>query len=95
MAQLSGGEPLSPKLLTRGAPTTFPFGLCNAAETFGRLVAQRTHPSSMNSEFVGMADYVSESFFNLLTEGSETLSGSDSSRGSHHPSRECFMAKKL
>ena len=32
-----------------------------------------------------------ESFHDLLAEEPESLSGSNSSRGSHHPSRECFM----
>ena len=32
-----------------------------------------------------------ESFHDLLIEEPESPLGSDSSRGSHHPSRECFM----
>ena len=46
----------------------------------------------MNDEFVGMTEYVTESFHDLLVEESESPSSSDSSRGSHHPSHECFMA---
>jgi hypothetical protein len=46
----------------------------------------------MDNEFGGMMDYVTESFHNLLARDSEVISDSDSSRGSHHPSRECFMA---
>ena len=38
-----------------------------------------------------MTEYVAESFHDLLAGESESLSNSDSSRGSHHPSRECFM----
>jgi hypothetical protein len=45
-----------------------------------------------NDKFVGMADYVTESFYDLLVGDSEGISDSDSSRGSHHTSRECFMA---
>jgi hypothetical protein len=45
-----------------------------------------------DDEFVGVADYVSESFHDLLTGESETISDSDSDRGSHHPSLECFIA---
>ena len=45
----------------------------------------------MNNEFVGMTEYVAESFHDLLTGELESASSSDSSRGSHHPSRECFM----
>ena len=39
-----------------------------------------------------MIEYVMESFHDLLAGESESPSSSDSSRGSHHPSRECFMA---
>ena len=69
----------------------FPFGLRNAAETVGHLVMQRTPPSPANDEFVGMAEYVAESFHDLLPGELESSSGSDSSMGSHHPSHECFM----
>ena len=40
---------------------------------------------------MGMTEYVTKSFHNLLAGESELHSGSDSSRGSHHPSRECFI----
>jgi hypothetical protein len=53
------------------------------------------HLSSANDEFVGMMDYITESFHDLLMGDSEAISNSDSSRGSHHPSRECFMADTL
>ena len=49
-------------------------------------------PSPTNNEFKGMTEYVMESFHNLLAGESESPSSSSSSRGSHHPSRECFMA---
>ena len=55
-------------------------------------MAQCMHPSPMNDEFVGMTEYVVESFHDLLTGESESPSDSNSSRGSHHPSREYFMA---
>jgi hypothetical protein len=45
----------------------------------------------MNDEFVGMVDYVIESFYDLLVGDSKGTSDSDSSRASHHPSCECFM----
>lgn len=48
--------------------------------------------SLMNGEFMGMADYVVELFHDLLMVDSKSLSDSDSSRRSHHPSWECFMA---
>ena len=69
-----------------------PFGFRNAAETVRNLVVQRTPPFPMNDEFMGMAEYVVESFHDLLMGESESPSNSDSSRGSHHPSRECFLA---
>ena len=71
---------------------TLMFGLRNAAETVGLLVAQRTPPSPTNDEFMGMTEYIMESFYDLLVEESELPSSSDSSRGSYHPSHECFMA---
>jgi hypothetical protein len=46
----------------------------------------------MNNEFIGMTDYVLESFYDLLTKGSEADSDSNSSGGRHHHSHECFMA---
>ena len=46
----------------------------------------------VNDEFVGMTEYVTESFHDLLTGETESPTTSDSSRGSHQPSRECFMA---
>ena len=56
------------------------------------LVAQRAIPSPANNEFVGMIESVTESLHGLLAEGPRSDSASDSNRGSHHPSRECFMA---
>lgn len=50
-------------------------------------------PSDMDDEFMGMADYASESIYDLLRIDFESLSETHSSDGSHHPSRECFMAK--
>ena len=48
-------------------------------------------PSPANDEFVGVIKHVMKSFHDLLVEEPESPSGSNSSRGSHHPSRECFM----
>ena len=42
-----------------------------------------------------MTEYVIESFNDLLAKESESRSISDSSRGSHHPSCECFMVGTL
>jgi hypothetical protein len=50
------------------------------------------HPLSTNDKFVGMADYIMESFHDLLTRDFEMIFDLDSSRGSHHPSRECLIA---
>ena len=41
---------------------------------------------------MGMTEYVAESFHDLLAGGLGSSSDSDSSRGNHHPSHECFMA---
>ena len=38
-----------------------------------------------------MIEHVTKSLHNLLTEELGSSSGSDSSRGSHHPSWDCFM----
>ena len=38
-----------------------------------------------------MIEHVAESFHDLLAEEPESPSGSDSSRGNHHPSHECIM----
>jgi len=70
-----------------------PFGLRNVAATVSHLLAQRTIPSPMNNEFMGMIESITESLHDLLAEGPGSDSSSDSGRGSHHPSRECFMAE--
>ena len=77
---------LSPEHSAWSAPMAFSFGLRNAAATVSHLVAQRTIPSHANNEFVGMIESMMESLHGLLTEGPGSDSGSDSSRGSHHPS---------
>jgi hypothetical protein len=51
------------------------------------------HPPPANDEFIGMTDYVMESFYDLLMGDSKGISDSDSSKGSHHPSHECFMVE--
>ena len=86
MTQLAGGEPLSLKYLIRSAPTVLPFGLRSTAETVGHLVAQRMPSSPMNDEFMGMTEYIMESFHDLLAGESKSPSVSDTSRGIHHPS---------
>jgi hypothetical protein len=48
-------------------------------------------PSFADDEFMGMADYIVESFHDLLAGDSEAIFDSDSSGGSHHPSHECFI----
>ena len=73
----------------------FLFDLRNTAVTISHLVAQRTIPSPVNNEFVGMIESIMESLHGLLAEEPGLDSGSDSSRGSDHPSRECFMAETL
>ena len=68
-----------------------PFDLHNATETVGHLVASCLPPPPTNDECMGVTEYVMESIHDLLAEESESPSGSDSSRGSHHPFHECFM----
>ena len=76
----------------RTALPGIPHPVRHAVETIGHLVAQCTPPSSTNDGFVGMTEYVPKSFHDLLAGESESPSDSDTSRGSHPPSRECFMA---
>ena len=77
----------------RNAPTAFPFDLRNAVATACHLMALRmVHPPA-DSEFMGVIEHDTESLHKLLTEELESSSSSDSGRGSHHPSRECFMAE--
>ena len=54
-------------------------------------MAQHMSLSPMNDEFIGMTEYVAESFHDLLVGELESPSSPDSSRRSHHPSHECFM----
>ena len=49
------------------------------------------HPSLTDDEFVGMIEYVAESFHDILVGDLEMIFDSNSHRGSHHPSQECFM----
>jgi hypothetical protein len=48
---------------------------------------------SWHNAFVGMADHIVDSIHDFLESGSETFFDSNSSEGSHHPSRECFMVE--
>ncbi|XP_066341302.1 large ribosomal subunit protein uL2-like [Miscanthus floridulus] len=47
----------------------------------------------MDIEFVGAIEQVTETLYGLLNEEPGSFSSSDSSRGSHHPSWECFMTQ--
>ena len=67
------------------------FGLRNTAVTISHLVAQCMFPPPTNDEFMGVIEHIVESFHDLLAEELESLSCSNSGRGSLHPSRECFM----
>jgi hypothetical protein len=49
-------------------------------------------PPPVDSEFIGMANYLMESIHDLLVSDSKSISDSGSSRGSYHPLCECFMA---
>jgi hypothetical protein len=67
--------------------------LRNTAQIVERHVALLSSQLLENDEFVGMANFSVESTHDLPTGDSETISRSASSEGSHHPSRECFMAE--
>ena len=84
---------VTPEHSARSTPMALPFGLRNATATISHLVAQRTIPSPTNNEFVGMIESITETLHGLPAEGSGSDSSSDCGRGSHHPSRECFMAE--
>jgi len=106
-AELFVGEPSFPEIPDRDTFAAFPFGLRNAVQDMWRLITQRmaskpadTEPidttdtefgDTTKTEFIGMADYVSESIHDLAGP-SESLSGSGSCDVSHYPSHECFMA---
>ena len=84
---------LSSEHSTWSASMALPFGLRNTVATISHLVAQHTIPSLVNNEFMGMIESITESLHGLLMEEPGPDSSSDSSRGSYHPSRECFMAE--
>lgn len=56
---------------------------------------RRLATTPVDDEFIGVVDQISESFFDLLDQGSETGSESGSSDESHHPSRECHMVQLM
>ena len=70
----------------------FPYGLRNTVATACHLMALRMVQTPANIEFVGVIEHDTESLHKLLIEEPESSSSSGSSMGSHHPSRECFMA---
>ena len=86
MTWSSGVGSLSLEHHIRSAPIALPFGLRNAAATVSHLVAQCMVQPPMNNKFVGVIEHIIESLHNLLIEEPGSSSGSDSSRGSHHPS---------
>ena len=67
------------------------FGLHNAAETVSHRVAQCMIPPPTNDKFVVVIEHIAKSFHDLLAEEPESPFGSNASRGSHHPSHECFI----
>ena len=90
--EVSHNVTLCPEGPIRSAPTVFPFGLCNAAATASHLLALWMVQSPIDIEFVGAIEHGIETLYGLLNEEPGSFSSSDSSRGSHHPSQECFMA---
>ena len=47
--------------------------------------------SPTDIEFVGVIEHDTETLYELLNKEPGSFSSLDSSRGSHHPSQECFM----
>jgi hypothetical protein len=78
MAQLYGAEPLSLEIMVESALTAFLFGLHSTAEDVHLLVALRFGSLPADDEFMGMIDYVLESFHDLVVGESEVISNSDS-----------------
>jgi len=80
---------LSLERSTRRASMALPFGLRNAAATAGHHLALCMVQPPTDNKF----EHDPKTLHELLMEELESSSSSDSSRGSHHPSRECFMAR--
>jgi hypothetical protein len=93
VTQLASGEPLSSDVLTQGTSMAFPYGLRNVAQVIECHVARLSSPTLTSNEFVGMAEFFVETIHDRPASDLESISGSASSKGSHHPSRECFMAE--
>ena len=70
-----------------------PFSLRNAAASTGHHLALCMVQPPMDSEFMEAIEHDPKTLHGLLTEEPELSSSSDSCRGSHHPSRECFMVQ--
>jgi hypothetical protein len=62
MAQLSGGEPLSPEISVGNVPTTFSFDFRNTMEAIRCLAAPHIFLSPMDYEFMGLTEHASERF---------------------------------
>lgn len=60
--------PLRSELLDESRLTVFPFGLRNDAGDWLYLASWPRHPPPVSDEFVGMADYMSDSLYDLLEE---------------------------
>ena len=88
--QLSWGEPISANILTKDPPP--PGGVHFwAAQVIQHHATLRMTPDPSDIEFVGVKDYVSESFHDLLDGASESLSDSDSGKACHYLSYRCFV----
>jgi hypothetical protein len=84
--QLVGEEPLSPDVFTQGASMAFPYGLRNAAQVIERHMTRLSSSTPTSDEFVGMAEFFVETIYDRPASDSESIFGSTSSKGSHHPS---------
>jgi len=91
-AQLAGGEPLSPDAVFNATTETYLFGLPNAATSYCRALAPPPVAKLGGAGLVAMADYTTESIFDLLTE-ELLVSGSIYNTRSNHPPLECHLAE--
>ena len=86
MAWFAGEASLSLEQHIRSTPTALSFDLRNVAATTSHLVARSMVLPPMNNKFMGVIEHIIESLHNLLIEEPGSSFGSNSSRGSHHPS---------
>lgn len=94
--QLAGDELLSLELLDESPTASYPHGLLNTTHHAQVAMACGAFATTVaNDMFVGIIEQLSESFLDLLDQGSEMSSDSESDDGDSHPSRECHMVQPI